>query len=78
MGDCYISQVTNVVEVRFIDMFYILNVRRSAIYFRNPQPRHNCLLDEGCKVDRPMANHYFAEALSYELEFHPWKNISYH
>jgi len=30
-GDC-VSQVTNVVEVRFIDMFYIRNVWRGGIY----------------------------------------------
>jgi hypothetical protein len=52
------------VEVRFIDMLYILNVRSSGIYFRTPQQRHNSVLDESCKVVRPMSNPYFAETLS--------------
>jgi len=59
-----ISQVTNVVEVRFIDMFHTLNLWSKGTYFRNRQPRHNCLLDEGCKVGHPLSNHCFAEGLS--------------
>jgi len=51
-----VSQVTYVVEVRFIDMLYILNLWSSGMYFRNPQPRHDSLLDESCKVVRPVSN----------------------